>query len=164
MEEIIDVYDVHGKKLNKTIVRGHSQDLKDGEYVKAVAIWIKSGLKYLIQKVSKEKGSWWAVTSGAVPTGATSLSQAIVECKEELDLEITTDQLQFLGTIYVKDVIIDTYIYESEEDLESYNFSLQESEVEQIVWLTKDEIEDMIIKENVRYSTSQEYLKFIKDY
>jgi len=164
MEEIIDVYDVYGNKLNKTIIRGHSQELKDGEYVKAVAIWIKSGLKYLIQKVSKEKGSWWAVTSGAVPTGATSLSQAVVECKEELDLDVTTDQLQFLGTIHVKDVIIDTYIYDSEEDLENYNFSLQESEVEAITWLSKDEIEDLIIKENVRYSTSQEYLKFIKDY
>lgn len=164
MEEIIDVYDIHGNKLNKTIIRGHSQDLKDGEYVKAVAIWIKSGIRYLIQKVSKEKGSWWAVTSGAVPTGQTSLTQAVVECKEELDLDVSTEDLEYLGTIYVKDVIIDTYIYDADNNLEDYNFSLQESEVEQIVWLTKDEIEDMIIKDNVRYSTSQEYLKFIKDY
>lgn len=163
MEEIIDVYDINGNPINKTIVRGREEsELKDGEYIKAVAIWIKNGIRYLIQKVSKEKGGWLAVTSGVIPTGGDSLSQAVVECKEELDFDIKKEDLQYLGRIYVEYVIIDTYLYEGETDLEEYGFTLQESEVENIAWYTKDEIEDMILKDELRYSTSQEYLKFIK--
>lgn len=164
MEEIIDIYDINGNRLNKTIVRGKDEGcLKEGEYIKAVAIWIKNGIRYLIQKVSKAKGGYWAVTSGMVPTGGDGLTQAVVECKEELDLDINKKHLQYLGRVYVEYVIIDTYLYESETDLEEYDFTLQESEVEKIAWYTKDEIEDMILKDEMRYSTSQEYLRFIKN-
>ena len=164
MEEIIDVFDINGNKLNKTIVRGvEEKELKEGEYIKAVAIWIKNGIRYLIQKVSKSKGSYMAVTSGMVPTGGNSLSQAVIECKEELDFDVKPQDLKYLGKIYVEYVIIDTYLYDSEVDLEEYEFTLQDSEVEKIAWYTKDEIEDMILKDELRYSSSQEYLKFIKN-
>ena len=162
--EIVDVYDIHGNKLNKTIVRGNGQDLKTGEYVKAVSIWIKSGIRFLIQKVSKEKGDLWAVTSGAVSSGYESLEQAVIECKEELDLTVKKEDLQYMGNMIFNNVIIDVYLYDSEEDLEAINFTLQESEVAEIAWLSGNEIEDMILRGDLRQSSCESYLKYIKKF
>ncbi|MBQ7352210.1 MAG: NUDIX domain-containing protein [Clostridia bacterium] len=162
--EIVDVYDIHKNKLNKTIVRGHSEDLQEGEYVRAVSIWIKSGIRFLVQKVSKEKGSWWAATSGALSTGNESLDQAVIECKEELNLDVKKVQLQYVGDLIFNDVIIDVYLYDSDEDLEAVELTLQESEVEKVAWLSANEIEDMILKGELRQSSCESFLKYIKKY
>ena len=39
----------------------------------------------------------------------------------------------------------------------------QKEEVEKILWLSKDEIEDMILKGMIRKSTAQAYLQYVKD-
>ena len=83
--EVLDVYDVHGNKLNKTTVRGNLELVEGEEFIKIVTVWFRSGIRYLIQLTSEQKGSIYAVTGGHVPTGSTSREQAKVECKEELD-------------------------------------------------------------------------------
>lgn len=162
--EILDVYDIKGNKLNKTTVRGNLQ-LKEGEeFIKIVTVWFRSGIRYLIQLVSKQKGSEYAVTGGHVPTGSTSREQAKVECKEELGFDLDDDKLKFIGSVVETRVIIDVYLYEDEDiDLEEVEFQLQEEEVESVVWLTKDEMEDMILKGILRDSTAHQYMVYIKD-
>jgi len=161
--EILDLYDINGNKLNKTIVRGN-RDIPDGEYFKVVSIWIKSGLKFLIQICSEEKGGEYAVTGGHVSSGNESSQQAIIESDEELGLKIDSSKLEYLGnTILNNKVIFDVYLYEPEENLEDYDFKLQKSEVEDIVWLSKDDIEDLIIKDMFRQSSAMQYFKFIKN-
>lgn len=162
--EILDVYDIKGNKLNKTTVRGNL-DLKEGEeFIKIVTVWFRSGIRYLIQLVSEEKGSIYAVTGGHIPTGSTSREQAKVECKEELGFDLEDDKLTYLGPVYEKRVIIEVYLYEDEDrDLEEVEFTLQKEEVAEVVWLTKDEMEDMILKGILRDSTAHQYMELIKN-
>lgn len=162
--EILDVYDVHGNKLNKTTVRGNLELIEGEEFIKIVTVWFRSGIRYLIQLVSEEKGSVFAVTGGHVPTGTTSREQAKVECKEELGFDLEDSKLTYIGPVVEKRVIIDVYLYEDEDrDLETVEFELQEEEVESVHWLTKDEMEDMILKGILRDSTAHQYMTYIKN-
>ena len=161
--EILDVYDVNGNKLDKTTVRGNL-NLNEGEYVKIVTVWFRSGIRYLIQLTSEQKGSIYAVTGGHVPTGSTSREQAKVECKEELGFDLEDSKLKYIGPVVEKRVIIDVYLYEDEDmDLEEVEFTLQEEEVESVCWLTKDEMEDMILKGIFRDSSAHQYMVYIKN-
>lgn len=160
--EILEVVDINKNPLGKTIERG--KKLKNGEYIRGVSIFIKNGIRFLVQLTSKKKGSVYAITSGCITAGNDAITQAVIECKEELNLDIKKENLTSLGSVVVNDVIIDSFIYEdSDIDLEEYPFVLQEEEVEKILWLSKDEIEDMILKGLIRKSTAQAYLQYVKD-
>ena len=162
--EVLDVYDIHGNKLNKTTVRGNLELVEGEEFIKIVTVWFRSGIRYLIQLTSEQKGSIYAVTGGHVPTGSTSREQAKVECKEELGFDLEDSKLTYIGPVVEKRVIIDVYLYEDEDiDLEEVEFTLQEEEVESVCWLTKDEMEDMILKGTLRDSTAHQYMVYIKN-
>ena len=160
--EMLDVVDINKNPLGKQIVRGTK--VAPGEYIRGVSIFIKNGIRYLIQLTSKQKNSVYAITGGCLSSGNDSKTQAVIECKEELDLDIEKENLTYLGHVIVNDVIIDSYLYENpDRDLEEYPFVLQKEEVEEILWLSKDELEDMILKGMIRKSTAQAYLQFVKD-
>jgi len=161
--EKLDIYDINGNKLNKICIRGEGK-LLDNEYFLVTTIWIKSGIRYLIQLTSEQKGSVYAVTGGHVTSGRTSLEQIKTECKEELNFDLDDSKLKFMGKVYFNKMICDTYFYEDDEqDLETINFQLQKEEVEDVLWLTKDEIEDMILKNIFRESSAMQYMKFIRN-
>lgn len=163
--ELLDVYDINRNKLNKTIVRGETW-LEDGEFVLITTIWIRSGIRFLIQHTSKQKGSEYAVTGGCVSAGNTSREQIKIECQEELGYTLKDDKLSLLGSLTLPDLraIMDVYIYEDEDvDLEEEKYILQESEVESISWLSKNEIEDLILKDNFRPSSATQYMQLIRN-
>ena len=160
--ELLEVCDINKVPTGKIIKRG--ERLAAGEYIRGVSIFIKNGIRYLIQLTSKEKNSVYAATGGCLSKGNDAVTQAVIECKEELGLDIEKENLTFLGTVLINDVIIDSYIYEnSDRDLEEFDFVLQKEEVEKVLWLSKDEIEDMILKDMIRKSTAQAYLQYVKD-
>lgn len=163
--ELLDVYDINRKKLDKTIVRGETV-LCDGEFVLITTIWIRSGIRFLIQHTSKQKGSTYAVTGGCVSAGNTSKQQIKIECQEELGFDLKDENILLLGSLVVPDMraILDVYLYEDEDvDLEQIEYHLQESEVESISWLSKNEIEDLILKDNFRPSSAEQYMKLIRN-
>ena len=114
-----------------------------------------------MQKCSEEKGGEYAVTGGHVSAGNTSQKQASVEIKEELGFDIDENRLQFVGNIFRGKAIFDVYLYEDEK-LKNLTFTLQEEEVEDVCWLTKKEIENLINQGVVRESSRQHYEKFFK--
>ena len=157
--EKLDLYDIDGNLLGKTIVRGEKPN-KD-EFIRLTVVYIKSGDKFLFQKCSVEKGGEYAVTGGHVSAGNTSQKQASVEIKEELGFDIDENKLQFVGNIFRGKAIFDVYLYEDEK-LKNFTFTLQEEEVEDVCWLTKKEIENLINQGVVRESSRQHYEKFFK--
>ena len=158
--ELLDLYNENGEKLNKTIQRGN-KNLADNEFIKLTILWIKCKDKYLLQKTSEEKGGDYAVTGGHVPAGSDSLNHIIVEAKEELGLNLTTDKIKLLGSLILKRGIFDVYLFE-DEMRDKVNFTLQTSEVEHVKWFTKEEIEEYIQKGLIRKSSIEQYNKFIK--
>ena len=158
--EILDLYDINNNKLGKSIVRGEKPG--KGEYIKLCVIYLKCKDRYLIQKCSVEKGGEFAVTGGHVPTGKTGEEQVIIEVKEELGITIDKGKLKLLGLFVKGNALFDVFMYE-DDNLENQKFTLQKEEVEDVFWLTKEEISDLIDKGVVRDSTSKHFAKFIKN-
>lgn len=159
--EYLDLFDINGKNLNKTILRGDKNFL-DGEYIKICTVWIKNNDKFLIQKTSKEKGSDYAVSGGHVPSGTTPITQAVVELREELGIIISETDLNYIGREVIGHVIFEVYLLEYEKILEQ-KFELQKEEVENINWLTKPEIELLSNERLIRKSTLIQYNNIIKN-
>lgn len=158
--ELLGLYDKDGTFLNKSIVRG-DKNYKDGENIKLVTVWIECKGKYLIQKCSKEKGGEYAVSGGHVTFGNTSEEQAVLEIKEELDVDIELKDLRFCGNIYRPHAIFDVYmIVDNGFDIDKCK--LQESEVESVQWMTKRQIEKLIKSNQLRKSSEEQFMKFIK--
>ncbi len=101
MEECFDILDEAGNKIGK--VKPRSQVHKDGDWHKAVHIWIVNEKNdILLQKRSPNKDSYpnmWDISSaGHLTAGDDSLSGAIREIKEELGIDILPNQLTLIGT------------------------------------------------------------------
>lgn len=159
--ELLDVYDINGNKTGRIVERNNCS-LTENEKVKVVVVWLKCGNKFLIQKVSKQKGGLFAVTGGAVSSGNTSKIQAQIEVMEELGYNLDLSHLKFLGSFIHNDAIFDVYMFEN-NNLIKTNFVLQESEVESIYWLSKTEIEEKINMGIFRKSSIKGFEKFIKN-
>lgn len=157
--EVLDLYDINGNLLGKTINRGEKPS--ENEYIKLAIVYIKCGDYYLLQKCSDQKGGQFAVTGGHVSSGNSSKDQAVIEVQEELGLNINSEKLKFLGNIYKKHAIFDVYLYEDAK-LKDFKFELQDEEVESVNWLTKTEIEHLIDEGLVRESSCEHYNKFVR--
>ena len=142
--EILDLYDDNGKLLNETIPRG--EKVVNGKNIMLSVIFIKNEEgKYLIQKTSKEKGSKYSSTGGHVIHGEDGFTTIVRELDEELGLKVDDKEIKYITTFKYpnKNCIFNVY----ELDIASLNLNnvkLQESEVESINFLSKDEIEKII--------------------
>lgn len=158
--EYLGLFDNSGNPLHKTIVRGN-KDFKTGENIKLATIWIKCKDEFLIQKCSIEKGGEFATTGGHVQAGKTSLEQAVLELKEELNLDVEKSQLRFLGNIYRPHAIFDVFILE-DDNLKTFKFALQKEEVESVHWLKNGEILELVKDGKLRASSAEQFAKFIQ--
>ena len=157
--EKLDLYTKDGTLTGKVINRGEKP--QNGEYIKLCVVYLKCQNKFLMQKCSVQKGGEYAITGGHVSSGNTSISQAVIEVKEELGFDIDISKLQFLGNIYRPTAIFDVFLYE-DSNLQNLEITLQEEEVESVSWLTKSEIDNLISLGLVRPSSCEHYTKFIK--
>ncbi|SHJ25750.1 ADP-ribose pyrophosphatase YjhB, NUDIX family [Clostridium cavendishii DSM 21758] len=150
MKEYWDLYDENRNKVNLIHERG--VPIKSGLYHMVVSVWIrnKDG-KYLMSKrhPNKQYPNLWECTGGAVILGETSLQAAIREVKEELGIELDEN----LGKlIYSKrrDECQDFYyvwLFNSEIDLSK--LTLQEEEVVEARWMSKEEIDVFFEKKKI---------------
>ena len=122
-KEIWDIFNEKGVLTGKTTVRGRGF-LKPGEYHLVVHIWVVSGDgRYLIQRRSENKKLMpgeWAATGGAAISGEDSFTAAKRELFEDLDV----------------------WLIKADPSVES--LTLQESEVAEVKWVTKPELQQMI--------------------
>ena len=157
--EKLDVYDIDGNKTQKVVNRG--EQLGQGEYIKLAIVYLKCGDKFLVQKCSVQKGGEYAITGGHTTSGNTSKQQAKIEVMEELGILIDEKKLEYLGNMVKGHGIFDVFLYE-DISLEKQTFVLQVEEVENVFWLTKTEIENIIEQKLMRPSSCEHYTKFIK--
>ena len=158
--ELLDVYDINNNKTGKTVLRG-DKNLSEGEFIKLVVIWIEDDGKYLVQKCSEDKGSVYAITGGHTTSGNTATTQAVIEIQEELGVEIKEEDLKQLGIITIKNAMFEVYILK-DKIKQGTKLVLQESEVESVSWLDREQIENLIKNGVFRKSSQMHYEKFIK--
>ena len=158
--EIVDKLNKRRETLNKTSER---HEKIDGEYRQSVHIWISNDKgEFLIQKRSPNKKAFpnkWSQTGGAVDSGETSLQGAMRECKEELGIDIDKEKTELMLSFKRKHDFVDVWLVRQNVDLK--DVVMQEEEVADVKWVTKEELEKMIENDEVAKSVNIYYKIFI---
>ena len=155
--EYWDLYDRNGNLLNKTQLRGPTNK---NEYHIVVNVWIKNDEGKIILTKRDPNKPWpnkWECTGGSILAGEDSITGAIREVKEEIGINITNIK-------FVERIIRDEYpdfmdVYLCNENIDIEKAVLQEGEVTDIKWCTKEEIKNM-----TKTGEIAEPLNYIVDY
>lgn len=140
--EYLDLYDSNKNKLNKKIVRGN-YTFKDNEHILISVIFIENNNnEFLIQLTSKNKGSIYSSTGGHVTSGSNKLDTIVKELYEELGLVIDKKEITFIKDITINVPIFSLYYLK--KDIDINNVILEKDEVEDVSYLTKEEILKLI--------------------
>lgn len=149
MEEFFDVLNEKGHYTNLQEKRNKCHE--KGLWHKAVAIFvINSKEEVLLQKRSPNKKMWpnmWDVTAGGhVLAGEFGFQAVIRELKEELGIELNKNDITFIGSAIssnIKGDMTDNHFneyYIVKKDINESTLKLQEDEVTEVKWVSKDEI------------------------
>ncbi len=153
MEENFDVLNEYGEYTNEIASRTKCHE--EGLWHKAVVVFvINSKNQILLQQRSTNKKLWpnlWDITAGGhVLAGEFGYEAAIREAKEEIDLNISKEDLTFIGattSIVTKGNIIDKHYneyYILKKDLNINDIKLQEEEVKDIKWFSKEDLKQRV--------------------
>lgn len=136
--EILDLYDRDLKLSGRTIERG--QPVPYGFVIPIVAVFIYNNEgKYLIQKTSPLKGSFFSTTAGHVKCGEYDFSAAMQrELKEELGLAVAKSELKLVKIRRYEYKF--TFLYMLKSNVPAELLRLQKEEVASAQWMSRDEI------------------------
>ena len=158
MIEYFDVLNSNGEYTNKIASREECHE--KGLWHKAVVLVILSedNKKVLLQQRSANKKLWpnlWDITAGGhVLAGEFGYQACIRETKEELNIEIDKNLIEFIGATTsenIKEDIINRHFneyYIAHKNIELKDIVLQKEEVQDIRWF---DIEDLKIRINNNY-------------
>lgn len=144
--ELWDIYDINRNKTGRTVERG--KPMAQDEYHLVVNVWIKgSDGKWLISKRSPNKhyGNIWECCGGSAVSGEDSLTAALREAKEELGIELKSEQ----GKLFTSSIrqyrtfpdFLDVWVFNQDVDIN--DVALQEGETCDVKWATDEEILEM---------------------
>lgn len=158
-----DLYDINRKLTGKTIFKGDK--IPDGSYIIVVLVFIQNyDGKFLIQKRSERKNGKFATTGGHPKSGENSIQGIITEVKEEIGLDLNSDDLQlyYSGRSDLEKVFWDDYYIKMDvPNIE--NLILQKEEVESVCWLSIDEIKTLM-KEDKFFKNHYEEFEILLDW
>lgn len=158
--EIWDLLDSEGNKTGRTIIRG--QELRDGEYHLVVHIWILNDKgEFLIQRRAehiKLLPGVWAATGGSAIAGEDGKTAAIREAKEELGINVDTDNMTLLRTIKRRNNFAEIWLVKQNISLK--DVVLQAEEVSAAKWVDKEELQNMI-KTGVFHNYGGDYFRIL---
>jgi len=143
--ETWDILDENGNKTGRIVERG--ENLTQGEYHLVVDVWIMN-LKneFLISRRTPSKhpdpGKWNPVCGSAI-AGEDSISSALRETKEELGINLDTQNGKLVKRfICDPESIIDVWLFKQNVDINTVQ--LQTEETDDIMWATSKMIKQMI--------------------
>ena len=158
--ECFDVVDKNRKPLGYTKVRG--EELKENEYNTGADVWIFNDKKLLItqRSINKSHAGEWEVPGGCSQAGETTIETLIREIKEEIGVDIKKEDCVFLGIDLYKKNFVD--VYKSYLPVNLDKVKLQEEEVSNIKFVTKEEFLNMAKNNEIVQSVYNRF-EFIKD-
>lgn len=172
MEELIDCLDEFGNKTG--IVKKKSDIKKDGDYHRVIAVLIVNGDNILIHQRSSNKkvypNLWSLFVRGHVQAGEGSIDACKREIKEEIGIDITEDELEFLYTLkeeakkkdYIENMFYDTYLLKKDIDIK--DITIQKEELNDIKYINIDEVKTQIENGSKDYVPNDEDYKRIFEY
>ena len=153
-KEYFDILDENGNKIGKTKLR--SEVHRDGDWHKAIHIWIiNDNGDILLQRRCATKDSNPNMLdiscAGHLIAGDDSLSGAIRELKEELNLDIPQKDLQFIKTLkrsskytetFINNEFDDLYILRTNKSIDEMKF--QEEEISELFFVPYKKFKEMV--------------------
>ena len=164
MNELFDVLNENGEFTNQIETREECHN--KGLWHKAVVVFIISmdNKMILLQQRSANKKLWpnlWDITAGGhVLSGEFGYQTVIRETKEEIGVDITKNDLEFIGGTRSENIsgnIVNRHFnefYIVHKDLDINDIILQEDEVQDIKWFNKEEVISRI-KDNYKELTDK---------
>lgn len=152
--EYFDVLDKYGSFTGE--VKSREECHAKGLWHKGVVVFIVSSdnKRVLLQQRSNNKKMWpnlWDITAGGhVLHDEFGWEANLREAKEEIGITLTKNDLEFIGATIsenIKGDIIDNHFneyYIAHKDIDIKDITLQEEEVQDIKWFTKEEIEERV--------------------
>ena len=153
-KEYFDLLDENGNKTGKTKLR--SEVHRDGDWHRAVHIWIINDKgEFLLQRRCPTKDSHPNMLdiscAGHLSAGDDSLTGALRELKEELNLEVNPQELQFIKTLrraskytetFINNEFDDLYILRTIKTIDDMKF--QEEEISEIIFVPYKKFKEMV--------------------
>lgn len=157
-----DVLNAQGEPTGRRINRGSRAILRSGEYHSVVHIWITDSKgRLLLQRRSEKKHLMpgeWAATGGAAISGETPFSAARRELYEELSIVSDESTLKKIATIRRRNSILT--VWHIKTDIDEKKLRLQKSEVAEVRWVTRAELEKMI-SEGRYHNYGRDYFQIV---
>ncbi|XP_062157192.1 nudix hydrolase 3 [Alnus glutinosa] len=164
-EEHFDVLTKSGLKTGISKPRGDVH--RDGDYHRAVHVWIfaENTQELLVQRRADFKDSWpglWDISSaGHISAGDSSLVSARRELQEELGVTLPKDAFEMIF-IFLQECVIndgkfinnefnDVYLVTTLDPIPLEAFTLQETEVSAVKYISYEEYRSVLAKEDPEY-------------
>lgn len=142
----MDLVEILNKQNEYTGEIKKRNELVDGEYRNLIHLWIIDDEgKILIQKRSSEKKHYpnkWSITSGCVNSKETFVDTCIREAKEELDVDIDVENLEYYMSFKKKPTVAQIFVLRQNVDPDKV--IVQKEEVSEVKLVTKEELINMI--------------------
>lgn len=153
-EEYIDLLDENGNKLNTRKKR--TEVHRDGDWHKSVHIWIiNKNNEILLQRRAADKDSDPNMLdiscAGHLSSGDDSITGAIRELKEELNLEVEKSELKYITTLkrspkhengFIDNEYDDLYLLKIDKKIEELTY--QKEEISEILFVPYQKFKEMI--------------------
>ncbi len=142
--ELLDVYDSHGNRTGRTVVRGDKTvKLNENEHIAVGVIFIENNKnEFLIQKTSKEKGGEFSSTGGHIDSGETPLTSIRREVKEELGINVDNDDIIEYGFIQYDMPL--RFLFYLKKNINLDDVKVQKEEVDYVEYMSIDKINELI--------------------
>ncbi len=153
-KEYFDILDENGNKTGQTKLR--SEVHRDGDWHKGVHVWIiNNNGEVLLQRRCATKDSNPNMldisSAGHLSAGDDSLTGALRELKEELNLDIKPEDLHFIKTLkrsvkytetFINNEFDDLYIVITDKKIEEMKF--QKEEISEIMYVPYKKFKKMV--------------------
>lgn len=149
--ELRDLYDKNKEKTNETIYS--IEKIPENRYILVELVLIQNTQgQILVQKRSKQKGGKYALTSGHAKAGETPLQGILSEIKEELGVNVLPEELTLIHSEKsdAKKSFYDLFYLQNDYDISKMN--LQKEEVEEVKWLSEDEVRTLCSENDFKKS------------
>lgn len=161
MEEYIDLFDDNKKNTGIVIPRTKEKDLPEGHHILVSALLVRNDdNKIMMQLTSKEKGNILSLPSGHVLHNEDSKDTIVREMFEEQGLKINKDDIKLVEERLANRIaFFDIYYLNANYTKE--DMILQKEEVEDIFWMTPQEIFSAYEEGKVRKSSFESIKNFL---
>lgn len=163
MEEYIDLFDNNKKNTGIVIPRSKEKELPEGYHILISALLCKNSKnKIMMQLTSKSKGNILSLPSGHVLHNENSKDAIVREIFEEQGLIINKDKIILIEERLANKIAFFD-IYYLEANYKKEDMKLQKEEVQDVIWMSIEEIFYAYEKGKVRNSSFESIRNYLKN-